>query len=117
MTKSTTTILAKVCPPQLVRASCGLALLLALLGCDPEHKDKCEWYLVPELDHLHLVSGDWVPLCARNYETKKQKCYLTAKLDFAEKVYGKTFRFSSMELETGGPPRKIKELKLCQSKP
>ena len=84
-----------------------------LTSCDPERKRKCEWYLVPELDHMDQVEGNWVTLCARNYTTRKQRCYLKAPLEFAEKIYGKTFRLVDLEYEKKPRPRKIIRVKTC----
>ena len=90
-------------------------ILLTLMACDPDRLKKCEWYLVPEPDHKHLVSSDWVPLCARNYTTNKQKCYLKAKFDFAEQVYGKAFRYADMELDDSqGRPHRVLGIETCQ---
>jgi hypothetical protein len=86
-----------------------------LAGCDPEHKDKCEWYLVPEPKQAHLVERGWVSLCARNYVIKKQKCYFKAPLKFAEAVYGKPFKLTSMKYEKKPIPRKIISIKPCKT--
>ena len=87
--------------------------LTALQGCDPFRKDKCEWFLVPEPEHRHLVDKGWVSLCARNYELGKQKCYYTAKLKFAEDVYGKTFKLSTLKIDEDTFPRKVISIQTC----
>lgn len=91
-----------------------LLLLGALIGCDPSHKDKCEWYLVPEPAHINLVPEGWVSLCARNYLINKQQCYLKATLDFAKAVNGKAFRFSQLKIDENGPfPREVLKINTC----
>lgn len=94
-----------------------ILLFLVLSGltmaCDPHRMRKCEWYLVPEPDHRHLVEAGWVSLCARNYVSKKQRCYFRAPLQFAEDIYGKTFRMSDMEFERKPVPRRVLSVKLC----
>ena len=82
-------------------------------ACDPFRKEKCEWYLVPEPEHRHLVEKGWVSLCARNYELNKQKCYYTAKLKFAEKIYGQAFKMTSLKIEDGTFPRKVISIQAC----
>ncbi|HYX34853.1 MAG TPA: hypothetical protein VE954_17280 [Oligoflexus sp.] len=96
-----------------LKLSC-LALPL-LVGCDPYHKDKCEWYLVPEPEHIQLVDTGWVSLCARNYTINKERCYLKSTLDFAKELNGKLIRFSSLKVaETGPYPREILSVKTCK---
>lgn len=92
-------------------------LLFALLlsSCDPFRKEKCEWYLVPEPDHIDLVEPGWVSLCARNYVNGKQRCYLKATLEYAKAVNGKPFRLSTMKVrEVGLYPREVESIKACK---
>lgn len=84
-----------------------------MLACDPDRTKKCEWYLVPEPGHRHLVEEGWVSLCARNYQTKKQRCYFRAPIKFAEDIYGKPFRLSTMEYEKKPVPRKVLSVQIC----
>lgn len=92
-----------------------LVLPLFFAGCDPYHKEKCEWYLVPEPNHVDLVEPGWVSLCARNYIVNHQKCYLRANLDYAKAVYGKPFRFATLKVREIGPyPREVESIKVCQ---
>ena len=91
----------------------AFAALLLLAGCDPHRMKKCEWYLIPEPDHRHLVEPGWVSLCARNPVTRKQKCMFKAPLEFSEKVYGVKFRLSELDYEETPLPRKIKSIKAC----
>lgn len=91
--------------------------ILMLLGtaCDPYHKEKCEWYLVPEPAQVDLVDPGWVSLCARNFVINRQRCYLRATLDYAKAVYGKPFRMSVMKVREIGPyPREVESIKVCQ---
>ena len=83
-----------------------------LTACDPYRKKECEWYLVPEPDHQHHAEKGWVALCARNFTLGREKCYLQAPFDLAEKIYGKTLRFSDIDF-SGSLPQKIKSVKLC----
>jgi hypothetical protein len=99
------------------RRVCCLFTLLSLVavGCDLNRKEKCEWYLVPEPDHVDLVEPGWVALCARNYVNNKQRCYLRATLEYAKAVHGKPFRFSTMKVREIGPyPREVESIKVCK---
>lgn len=101
-----------------VRTSKTILVLLSLglvTSCDPDRKKKCEWYLVPELRHKDTVEAGWVSLCAKNYTTMKQKCFIQAKLDYAEKVFGKKFKYSDMKLDDKGFPKKVKSIEFCES--
>ncbi len=93
----------------------GFLFLPLWAGCDPFHKEKCEWYLVPEPDHVDLVEPGWVSLCARNYVINKERCYLKSTLEFAKEVNGKLIRLSSLKVsETGPYPREILSVKTCK---
>ncbi|NRA63637.1 MAG: hypothetical protein HRU19_04095 [Pseudobacteriovorax sp.] len=91
----------------------GLSLLL-VSGCDWYHKNKCEWYLVPEPDDIDKVEPGWVSLCARNYEINRQRCLLKAKLNFAKQVHGKPFRYNSMEVKQGPYPKEVTSITVCK---
>ena len=93
-----------------------LALIVLVTACDPYNKDKCEWYLVPEPLHIHLVEPGWVSLCARNYISNHQRCYLKATIDYAKAVNGKSFRYSTLKISPIGPyPREVESIKVCKS--
>ena len=93
----------------------GLYLLcLGVNSCDWYHKDRCEWYLVPEPDHIEKVKPGWVSLCARNYEVNRQRCLLKAPLDFAKKVHKVPFRYSSMVVLPGPYPKEVKSIEPCK---
>jgi len=93
----------------------GSLTLPLLVGCDPYHKDKCEWYLVPEPEHIDLVEPGWVSLCARNYVINKERCYLKSTIEFAKEANGKLVRLSSLKIaETGLYPREILSVKTCK---
>lgn len=95
----------------------ALALLVLLIaGCDPDRKRKCEWYLQPEPRHKDLVAKGWVSLCAKNYKTMKQKCFIQTPLAFAEKVHGKPFRFVDLKLNDKTFPKKVKSVTFCPSR-
>ncbi len=91
-----------------------MSLSFLTIACDPSHKEECEWYLVPEPDHVNLVTEGWVSLCARNYITNKQRCYLKASLDFAKAVQGKPFRLSRLKIDDKGEyPREVLKINTC----
>lgn len=90
-----------------------IATIALLIGCDPQRKKKCEWYLVPEIEHKHLVEPGWVSLCARNFYLKKQKCYYSATLKSAEEIYGQAFTLTSLQFEDGTFPRKVVSFQPC----
>ncbi len=93
----------------------SLSLLSILVtGCDVYHKNKCEWYLVPEPEHADRVEPGWVALCARNYEINRQRCNLKAKLKFAKTVAKKPFRYSSMRVKAGPYPKEVESLTVCE---
>lgn len=88
---------------------------LWLLGCDPNHKEACEWYLVAEPADIELVPDGWVSLCARNYVINRQKCYLKATLEMAKAASGKPFKLSRLKLDETGPfPREVLKINTCQ---
>lgn len=94
----------------------GILVMMGLVGagCDPTHKEKCEWYLIPEPLHIDLVPDGWVSLCARNFVTNKQKCYLKSTLEMAKAVNGVPFRLANMEVAQVGPyPREVLKIKKC----
>lgn len=92
------------------------SVTLLLSGCDWYHKDKCEWYLVPEPDDIKKVEPGWVSLCARNFVINKQRCLLKAKLDFAKAVHGKPFKYNSMVVKQGPYPKEVASIKVCKTK-
>lgn len=93
-----------------------LAASLALTSCvDFWRKEECEWYLTPEPKHKELVKEGWVSLCARNYELGRQQCYLAAKIDLAERMHNKPFRYKDLKLDTKAFPRTIIDVKACES--
>ena len=91
-----------------------LTLFIAnLSGCDPHRKSKCEWYLVPEPKHKHIVKPGWVSLCAKNYELGRQKCFFTAEYGVAENMLNKPFVYNEMEFENSEFPKPIQAIKPC----
>jgi hypothetical protein len=91
-------------------------LIIMLAGCDSDRLKKCEWYLVPEKEHIDYVANGWVSICARNYVNKRQRCYLKMKIEDAERVYGKPVQFSSLDIGTGAI-KEIKSYDLCTQSP
>lgn len=94
------------------------ALALALSGCDLNHQQRCEWYLMPNPDPewISRVDEGFIPVCARNLVINRENCDLQATLEFAESQYGKKFRYSDIELDTSGRfPRKVSGFKECSA--
>lgn len=90
-----------------------LPLLLLSLGCDPEHRRACEWYLMPNVVRQIGVEEGYVPVCARNLKVQKEDCRLQTTLSFAKKVQGRPFRYSDMKVKDFGLPRTIDTIKFC----
>jgi hypothetical protein len=103
-------------------------IFLAMLwvGCDKEHRQKCEWYLVPDVDRANYTEEDqkkqnigkldegFIPVCARNYVVNKQDCRLQAPLDFAKSAYNRKFKLVDLQVKAYGLPRTITEIKFCE---
>ncbi len=88
---------------------------LTLFSCDPSHKKKCEWYLMPEPTLIGTSSPGYIPVCARNLTIDKEYCRIEATLEFAKSVYGKKFRFDDMEIDKSGKfPKKVIAIDLTQ---
>lgn len=98
---------------KIIRRIFVLLSVLLMVGCDMQRHDECEWYLVPEPRHIKMVEEGWVSICARNYVTNKEKCYLRLPIDKAENVFGKTVTFSSLKLDSG-MIKEIKSYKTCE---
>lgn len=86
---------------------------LFLLGCDPEHREKCEWFLVPDVDRAGQADEGYIPVCARNFVVNKQDCRLQTTLEFAEKVYKRPFRYTELKVKRYAKPRTIAEIRFC----
>jgi hypothetical protein len=84
------------------------------MGCDPEHRKKCEWYLVPDTDKISEADPGYIRVCARNYVVNKQDCRLQTTLDFAVKVEKKKFRYTDLKIKSFAMPRKIDQIELCE---
>ena len=95
------------------RAGLSLVGCLFLLGCDPERKKQCEWTLEPEPTKRGKTEPGFIPMCARNWVSRKQDCRLETTLTFAKEVAGKKFRYIDMQVASVAIPRKIKEIKFC----
>lgn len=106
---------------EIMTAKTQLPVILLLMGCawllsacDPDHRRKCEWYLVPDPTRIDLVDEGYVPVCARNYVVNKQDCRLQSKLDFAKKAHLKKFRLADLRVRDYGLPRTIKQIRFCK---
>ncbi len=84
------------------------------LACDPEHKKKCEWYLMPDTVRIGQVQEGFIPVCARNLVVNKEDCRLQSTLDFAKSAYNKKFRYSEMKVKSLAIPRTIDAIKFCE---
>ena len=87
--------------------------LSSLLACDPLHKNKCEWYLMPDTDFREFLKPGWAGLCARNLTIKKEKCLFTAPIEFAENAFGKPFKLADLNYKENAHLREIVDVKLC----
>ena len=95
----------------------GLACLPWLLAaCDPEGKKQCAWVLEPEPNLKGTTDPGFIPVCARNRATMKEDCRLQTTLDYAEKVYGRKFRYTDLRVESPGLPRTVADIKFCDKK-
>ena len=88
-------------------------LVLGLVGCDPDGKNRCAWVLEPEPKLDGQADAGMIPVCARNRENMKEDCRLQTSFDYAKKVYGRKFRLVDVEVESAGLPRTIKTIKFC----
>jgi len=91
-------------------------LVPTLSACDPEHKTKCEWFLIPDERRKEdaTIGEGMIPVCARNLVVKKEDCRLQAKLEFAKDLYGKKFIYNDMKTENLAVPRTISDVKVCE---
>ena len=85
-----------------------------LIGCDPEGKKQCAWFLEPEPSKENFATRGHIPVCARNRTTMKQDCRLQTTLDFAKQVYGKKFRYHDLKVHSVEIPRTVTSLTLCE---
>ncbi len=88
-------------------------IIVSAVACDPEHKKKCEWYLMPDPDSNSKVEEGYIPVCARNLVVNKEDCRLQAQLKYAKSVYGKKFKYSELSVEEGRYPHKVVSIKSC----
>ena len=105
-------------PNKTLLKSCFAHILLAILAgatvaCDPDGKKQCAWVLEPEPKLEGQTEPGFIPVCARNRTTMKEDCRLQSTLEYAEKVYGKKFRYVDLRVATVGQPRTITKIKFC----
>lgn len=84
-----------------------------LVGCDPERKKQCEWTLEPDSAKLGKTEPGFIPVCARNWVSRKQDCRLETTLPFTKEVTGKKFRYVDMTVASVAIPRKIQQIRFC----
>ncbi len=89
---------------------------LTLIACDPDGHKQCAWVLEPETKLIGTTTEGYIPVCARNRETMKEDCRLQTPLDFAEKVYGRKFRYVDLRVKSTSLPRTIDAIKFCDGK-
>jgi hypothetical protein len=89
----------------------GIAFLLS--ACDPDGKKKCEWVLEPEVNLRGTTDPGFIPVCARNRTTQKEDCRLQTTLEYAQKIYGRKFRYVDLRVESPGLPRTVAGIKFC----
>ena len=90
------------------------SVIMLLSGCDPEHRKRCEWYLIPEPESTISIAPGFIPVCARNFVTNKQDCRMQATLEFAQNIYNKKFKHSEIKTDGPGIPRTIESIPLCE---
>lgn len=95
----------------------GLMMASLLVACDPEGRKNCDWVLEPEPKLIGTTSEGMIPVCARNRQTNKEDCRLQTSLAYAEKVYGRKFRYVDLRVESPGIPRTIDSIKFCDKGP
>lgn len=83
------------------------------MNLDFYNKDKCEWFLVPDLKNKELIEPGFVSLCARNYKIDRQKCYLQSTLELAEGIYNKPIRYADMKIDEDKFPRMVVSAPPC----
>ena len=90
-------------------------MTMNLSGCDPEHRKKCEWYLMPDparREDTKIESG-MIPVCARNLVVNKEDCRFQAPFEFAQQAWNRKFRY--VDIESGvALPRKITNINFCE---
>ncbi len=99
------------CPP--LRNLLLGGILWFISACDPEGRKNCDWVLEPEPKLIGTTDAGYIPVCARNRHTNKEDCRLQTTLEYAEKVYGRKFRYIDLRVEKLGLPRTISTIKFC----
>lgn len=89
------------------------AVVLLLVGCDPDGKKKCAWVLEPEPRNEEKSDPGMYSVCARNRESMKEDCRLQTTKEFATKALNRKFRYDDLEIVDAGLPRTIKSIKFC----
>jgi hypothetical protein len=93
-----------------------LVIGAALTGCDPEHRKKCEWYLMPDPARREdpKIDSGMIPVCARNLVVNKEDCRFQANLELAQAAWNKKFRYVDVEVSSPALPRKISKITYCE---
>ncbi|MBQ46267.1 MAG: hypothetical protein CMP10_02005 [Zetaproteobacteria bacterium] len=88
--------------------------LMVIFGCDPERREKCEWYLMPDKERRGQTEENMIPVCARNLKSSKEDCRLQTTLKFAEHAWNRKFRYIDLKVESYGNPRSISQIEFCE---
>jgi hypothetical protein len=94
----------------------AIAVTALLVGCDLDGKKQCSWVLEPEPNLKGTTDPGMIPVCARNRTNMKEDCRLQTTLDYAEKVYGRKFRYVDLRVESPGLPRTVAGIKFCDGR-
>lgn len=94
----------------------AVALSFATSACDREGKKECAWVLEPEPNLKGTTDSGFIPVCARNRTSMKEDCRLQTTIDYAQKVYGRKFRYVDLRTESPGLPRTIATIKFCDGR-
>lgn len=96
--------------------SFAVALLVLGCACDPEGKKACDWVLEPEPKLIGQADEGFIPVCARNRTTMKEDCRLQTTMEFAQKAFGRKFKYVDLKVESPGLPRTVASISYCDGK-
>ena len=85
-------------------------------ACDPEHRKKCEWFLIPDTarkDDPKIDQG-FIPVCARNLVVNKEDCRLQATPEFAKSAWNKKFRYTDLKTDGIKLPQRVSQIDYCE---
>lgn len=91
-------------------------ILVCPISCDQDGKKQCSWVLEPEPKLAGSTEPPMIPVCARNRQSFKEDCRLQAPMAYAEKVYGRKFRYVDLKVSHSGIPRTVQHIQFCDGK-